>query len=87
MAGYSGENIYRGGTALAPFDREFYFILSAQSGGWPFNDYCEPAPPWRGNSETKRREFWEARDQWLHTWSQPFSIDYIRVYQSIQQKG
>ena len=34
-AGYSpAENIYRAGGPLAPFDTEFYFILSAQSGSW-----------------------------------------------------
>ena len=31
-AGYSGDNIYKHGGPLAPFDQPFYFILSAQSG-------------------------------------------------------
>merc|ERR1712142_946276 len=81
FAGFEGENIYSEGEPMAPFDQEFYFILSVQSGGWPFYDYCSPPAPWTQGSETIKREFWEARDLWLPTWKQPFTIDYIRVYQ------
>ena len=95
LAGFTGENIYRHGGPLAPFDRRFYFILSAQSGewllaslsdlggagGWPFSERCDPAAPWADQADTRRRQFWEARTEWLDSWDQPFSIDYVRVYQ------
>ena len=79
-AGFDGENIYSGGGPMAPFDEEFYFILSIQSGGWPFYDYCDPPAPWSPNSKSPKKEFWEARDTWLSSWKQPFTFDYIRVY-------
>ena len=81
MAGFTGDNIYAQGGLLAPFDQEFYFILSVQSGGWPFYDHCNPPAPWKDGSESPKKEFWEAKDSWLSSWEQPFSIDYIRVYQ------
>jgi len=81
LAGLDGDNIYKSGGPMAPFDQNFYLIISAQSGGWPFKDSCDPPAPWDSDSPTKRREFWEARDSWFSSWTQPFSIDYIRVYQ------
>jgi len=80
-AGFDGDNIWASGGPMAPFDKDFYFVLSAASGGWPFYDYCTPPAPWSKDSPQKRREFWESRESWFHTWSQPFSIDYIRLYQ------
>ena len=50
-------------------------------GGWPFYDHCSPPAPWGKDSGVKRSEFYEARDSWIQNWRQPFSIDYIRVYQ------
>ena len=81
FAGLDGENIYKTGGPLAPFDRDFYIILSAQSGHWPFYDNCSPPAPWSHKSRKPRREFWEARGSWFKTWTQPFTIDYIRVFQ------
>jgi len=80
-ASLPGENIWAHGGPMAPFDTDFYFIISAQSGGWPFYDHCSPPAPWGKNSGVKRAEFYEARDSWFQSWRQPFSIDYIRVYQ------
>ena len=80
-AGFEGENIYAGGGPMAPFDKEFHFILSFGSGGWPFYDHCEPPAPWSSTSKSPRKEFWAARNDWFQSWQQPFTIDYIRVYQ------
>jgi len=93
MAGFNGENIYREGGPLAPWDQPFYFIISMRlalnwvpcrgwdAGAWPFYDYCDPPAPWAQNSRQKRREFWAARDDWEQMMKQPYMIDYIRVYQ------
>ena len=51
------------------------------AGGWPFYQHCSPPAPWDEHSPIKRRQFWESRDSWFSSWQQPFSIDYIRVYQ------
>ena len=82
-AGFTGDNIYKNEGPMAPFDQEFYFILSFGSGGWPFYDYCEPPAPWGKESEYLKIEFWEARHKWFGTWKQPFIIDYLRVYKRI----
>ena len=52
-----------------------------RAGGWPFYQHCSPPAPWDEHSPIKRRQFWESRDSWFSSWKQPFSIDYIRVYQ------
>jgi len=81
MAGFNGENIYREGGPLAPWDQPFHFIISLHAGNWPFYDYCHPPAPWAQNSKQKRREFWAARDDWEQMMKQPYMIDYVRVYQ------
>ena len=80
FAGFEGNNIYSEGGPMAPFDQEFNFILSVQSGGWPFYDYCSPPAPWAQGSKSPKKELWAAKDQWLPSWQQPFTIDYIRVF-------
>ena len=68
---------------MAPFDRRFHLILSAAFGGWPFYSHCSPPAPWDEDSSSPRRQFWEAREEWGPTWTQPFQVDYIRVYQQL----
>jgi len=84
MAGFEGDNIYASGGPMAPFDQEFYFILSSAFGGWPFSSTCSPPAPWDKDSTHPRREFWEAKDSWIEDWKQPFQVDYIRLYQDIE---
>ncbi|CAG9837275.1 unnamed protein product [Diabrotica balteata] len=84
------ENPWAAGTRMAPFDREFYFIInlavgstswfsdSAQNDGYP--------KPWKNtDGRASMTEFWKAKDLWMPTWnmttdSSHFQIDYIKVY-------
>ena len=53
----------------APFDQEFYLVLNVAVGatnGW-FQDGAG-GKPWVDNSLTAKKDFWDARDQWLPTW-------------------
>jgi len=68
--------------AAAPFDQEFYIIMNLAAGGvsgyWPT---CN-GKPWSDTSSTASNDFYNAKDQWLPSWTQPsLQVDYIRVYQ------
>ena len=88
LGNFTGPNIYEDGTIMAPFDEEFYFILSTAPGVmWPWSDNCDPLHPWDPESEDPGRQLWEARETWLPTFQQPFMIDYIKVYQDEYQRS
>ncbi|PSN30366.1 Beta-1 [Blattella germanica] len=77
-----GENIWQYGSWLAPFDKEFNFILNVAVGGSFFADGVGNRP-WDWNSGHPMRDFWERRSEWLPTWHEEeaaMKIDYIRVY-------
>ena len=80
MAGFQGDNIYKAGGAMAPWDQEFYLILSFGTGAWPFYSWCSPPAPWEEGSKDPRRQFWADREEWMAGWEQPWMIDYVRVY-------
>lgn len=55
-----------------PFDEPFYLILNVAVGGtngW-FQDGVD-GKPWRDGSPLAKRDFWDSRDQWYPTWTQP----------------
>ncbi|KAK0726028.1 glycoside hydrolase family 16 protein [Lasiosphaeris hirsuta] len=55
-----------------PFDQDFYLILNVAVGGtngW-FEDN-EAGKPWLDNSPNAKKDFWQAKDQWFPTWTQP----------------
>ncbi|KAI5363829.1 putative glycoside hydrolase family 16, concanavalin A-like lectin/glucanase domain superfamily [Septoria linicola] len=57
------------GRLSTPFDQKFYLILNVAVGGT--NGYFrdnEAGKPWADASPVARKEFWQARDQWLPTW-------------------
>jgi beta-glucanase (GH16 family) len=66
----------------APFDQEFYLILNVAVGGangW-FED--SSAKPWINSSPNARHDFWNARDQWLPTWTAPeMTISKVEMWQ------
>ncbi|XP_069683866.1 beta-1,3-glucan-binding protein-like [Periplaneta americana] len=77
-----GENIWQNGNWMAPFDREFNFILNVAVGGVFFPDDWGNRP-WNWNDGHPMRDFWERRSEWLPTWHEEaaaMKIDYIRVY-------
>lgn len=72
----------------APFDQEFFLILSVAVGGTNryFNDLDQPAMPWSNEADNPRAQFWAAKDQWLPTWPQDpaersMIIDSVKMYQ------
>jgi hypothetical protein len=78
---------------MAPFDKEFYFLLNVAVGGtngyfpdtWTNRAYPKP---WTNPSGIAFKEFWDARNNWLPTWQTgvnegegaALQIDYIRVW-------
>ncbi|OIW31275.1 beta-1,3-glucan-binding protein, partial [Coniochaeta ligniaria NRRL 30616] len=60
------------GRAQTPFDQPFYLILNVAVGGtngW-FEDN-KSGKPWLDASELAKKKFWESRDIWFPTWTQP----------------
>lgn len=82
-------NPWIGGTNLAPFDQEFYVVISLKVGGISFYpDEAENkaySKPWSNLSKTAMADFWRAKNYWLKSWSGEdveFQVDYVRVYAS-----
>ncbi|CAJ2504577.1 Uu.00g119710.m01.CDS01 [Anthostomella pinea] len=60
------------GRDSTPFDQPFYLILNVAVGGtngW-FED-SKSGKPWLDTSPSAKKDFWNAQDQWLPTWTQP----------------
>ncbi|KAL7621021.1 hypothetical protein AAE478_008333 [Parahypoxylon ruwenzoriense] len=56
----------------APFDQEFYLILNVAVGGtngW-FAD-SQSGKPWIDASPNAKKDFWNSRDTWFPTWTDP----------------
>lgn len=56
----------------APFDQKFYLILNLAVGGtngW-FQDGVN-GKPWLDGSPKAKKDFYDSRDTWLPTWTQP----------------
>ncbi|XP_071446297.1 beta-1,3-glucan-binding protein-like [Hetaerina americana] len=83
-----GKNIWENGGPMAPFDRQFFFVLNVAVGGRFFPDGWKNYPnpkPWNWTSSHPMKDFWERRNWWLPTWDPVGSsmwVDYIRVYDS-----
>ncbi|XP_066995772.1 beta-1,3-glucan-binding protein [Anabrus simplex] len=81
-----GQNIWKDGEPMAPFDREFFIILNVAVGGTFFSDgnrYLPYGKPWNWSSPHPMKDFWDAKDKWYPTWegeSAAMKIDYVRVY-------
>jgi beta-glucanase (GH16 family) len=71
-----GPNPWAGDGINAPFNQAFYMVFNVAVGGT--NGYF-PTTDWSGGGATK---FWNNRNKWQSTWTQPdLIIDYIHVYQ------
>lgn len=66
-----------------PFDHPFYLEIGLSAGGtngW-FKD-GKADKPWTDDSPTAMREFWDARDIWYPTWTQPsMQIKKVAIWQ------
>ena len=75
------------GHASTPFDQDFYLILNVAVGGT--NGWFEDGvagKPWVDGSPTARKDFWDARGQWLPTWEKGGEM-VVRKVEMWQQKG
>ena len=70
----------------SPFDQEFYLIINVAVGsqnGW-FTD-GKDGKPWVDSSPTAKKDFWDARAQWLPTWEKDGSgqmvVDSVKMWQ------
>ncbi|XP_032520894.2 beta-1,3-glucan-binding protein-like isoform X1 [Danaus plexippus] len=73
------------GGIIAPFDDHFQIVLGVAVGGSvEFADYIKSSngenKPWRNRGRKASLSFWQNRDTWLNTWTQPaLVIDYVKV--------
>ena len=70
-----------------PFDEDFYLIINLAVGGtngW-FDDGVN-GKPWVDASPTAKRDFWNARSQWLPTWEKNGQMT-VKSVKMFQQKG
>ena len=71
------------GRPQTPFDRNFYLILNVAVGGtngW-FEDN-KSGKPWLDAGTNAPKDFWNARDQWFPTWTQPqMEVQKVEMWQ------
>ncbi|KAF2214584.1 glycoside hydrolase family 16 protein [Cercospora zeae-maydis SCOH1-5] len=75
------------GMDSTPFDQDFYLILNVAVGGT--NGWFEDGvagKPWVDASDTAKRDFWNARSQWLPTWEEKGEM-IIKSVKMWQQQG
>lgn len=74
------------GRDSTPFDEPFYLILNVAVGGtngW-FED-GKAGKPWVDGSPTAKLDFWQAKDTWYPTWTDPtMQVKSVKMW---QQKG
>lgn len=73
------------GKSSTPFDQEFYLIVNLAVGGSYFPD-AVGGKPWVSTSTTSMRDFWDARDQWMPSWSndpaqRSLIVDSVKMWQ------
>ncbi|XP_050666390.1 beta-1,3-glucan-binding protein-like isoform X1 [Leptidea sinapis] len=75
-----------GGEILAPFDDHMYITLGVAVGGITefadglTNNDRTHSKPWRNRGKKASLSFWQDREYWLPTWTQPdLLIDYVKV--------
>jgi beta-glucanase (GH16 family) len=83
-------NPWNRGSAMAPFDKEFFIYIGLAVGGVSdyFSDDFENRPypkPRKNDSPKAPLSFWKAKTKWYPTWtttedSADFQIDYVKVF-------
>ena len=73
-------NPWEGEGNNAPFDRDFFLIINLACGGT--NGYFPDGygKPWTDADAHAINEFYDAKGGWYPTWTQPMSIDSVRVW-------
>ena len=78
------------GNFATPFDEDFYLILNVAVGGtngW-FED-GKSGKPWVDASPAARKEFWDARNDWLPTWQDAgeMVVSKVKIWQQQGYNG
>uniref|UniRef100_A0A1Q3FNF1 Putative gram negative binding protein subgroup a n=1 Tax=Culex tarsalis TaxID=7177 RepID=A0A1Q3FNF1_CULTA len=80
-------NLWNEANVMSPFDREFYISLGVGVGGvTDFPDGSRTGPlkqpkPWNNTSPKAEYNFYQNRNVWYRTWTEPeLIVDYVRVY-------
>lgn len=86
----NSDNPWKSGNLMAPFDEEFFLIMNLYVGGvrlFPDDAINYPKPkPWKNDSPTAARDFWNDRENWLPTWNLKGSddshlqVDYVKIW-------
>jgi len=74
--------------AVAPFDQRMYLIINLAVGGT--NGYFPDGvggKPWSDTSGSAANAFWAAKDAWYPSWTSPFMVDSVKVWQDPAQGG
>jgi len=73
---------WRGGSKIAPFDKEMYITLGVGVGGFCFPDRTDGTKPWENNEPKGPKDFYRAKSEWLQTWSDDsrLVVDYVKVW-------
>ena len=67
----------------APFDQRFYLIINLAVGGT--NGYFpdgQGGKPWTDTSGSAANDFWSKEAIWHPTWTSPFMIDSVNIWQT-----
>ncbi|KAJ9654774.1 hypothetical protein H2198_006213 [Neophaeococcomyces mojaviensis] len=77
------------GNPSTPFDQNFYLILNVAVGGT--NGWFEDGvagKPWVDGSPTAPKDFWNARDRWYPTWTDPtLRVKSVKMWQQEGYNG
>ncbi|KAK5084882.1 hypothetical protein LTR70_007824 [Exophiala xenobiotica] len=76
------------GQPSTPFDQDFYLIINLAVGGqngW-FED-GKSQKPWVDRSPTAKKDFWNARDEWMKSWDEGSPELRVRSVKVWQQQG
>ncbi|KZF20767.1 glycoside hydrolase family 16 protein [Xylona heveae TC161] len=78
------------GNDATPFDQDFYLIMNVAVGGtngW-FKDGSS-GKPWVDGSATAKKDFWNARDQWMPTWEKDgqMLVESVKIWQQQGYNG
>ncbi|KAL3858963.1 hypothetical protein ACJMK2_009208 [Sinanodonta woodiana] len=86
--GFSGDNLWKSGEHMAPFDQPFYLILNVAIGGtngfFPDDWHYDTKKPWSNNSPHENADFWAHRNEWERTWvgdNVAMEIDWVQMTQ------
>lgn len=77
------DNPWVDASPAAPFDQRFYLIINLAVGGT--NGYFPDGvgnKPWTDTSPNAMDSFWGAVNTWYPTWTSPFLIDSVKVWQT-----